>query len=413
MARVIPFKGIYYNRERVSGDEVVAPPYDVITPEMKEELYDRSPYNVVRIDFGKDLEGDTDSENRYTRAARYLREWLDEGVLLSSQRPAFYAYRMDYEYRGARRSLKGFFGALRLVELGEGVYPHEDTHSKPKYDRLALLETAMANTSPIFSLYSSPERAASKALEKATRQAPYLQAKDPEGAVHSFWIVEDEALVEAIGGDLEDRDVFIADGHHRYETALDFQKTVRRRTPEAGPDEPYDYVLMFFANTQDDGLTILPTHRLVSVEGPDGMIAKLEKHFEVEELPRGSDVTGAIAGSIHTFGLYYGGKLYRLLYRGGGLEGLNPAVRELDVVVLHEMVFDKLLGASSWGYEMDAGNAMGMVDAGRYDAAFFLNPTAVSDIERVALGGTRMPPKSTYFYPKVRTGFVMKSLESF
>ncbi|MGD8352210.1 MAG: DUF1015 domain-containing protein, partial [Nitrospirota bacterium] len=158
MARVIPFKGIYYNRERVSGDDVVAPPYDVITAEMKEELCERSPYNVVRIDFGKDLEGDTDTENRYTRAARYLREWLAGGVLLRSERPAFYAYRMDYEHKGVKRSLTGFFGALRLVELGQGVYPHEDTHSKPKYDRLALLETARANTSPIFSLYSSPEK---------------------------------------------------------------------------------------------------------------------------------------------------------------------------------------------------------------------------------------------------------------
>lgn len=413
MARIIPFKGIYYNKEKVSADEVVAPPYDVITPEMKEELYSRSSYNAVRIDFGKDLEGDTDSENRYTRAARYLREWLAEGVLLRSERPAFYAYRMDYEIRGKKKSLTGFFGALRLVELGEGVYPHEDTHSKPKYDRFALLEKVRANTSPIFSLYSSPEGKASKALSEVTREAPYLQARDSDGAVHSFWIVEDKALIEAISEDLRDKEVFIADGHHRYETALDFQKTMRRRTPDAGPDEPYDYVLMFLADTQDEGLTILPTHRLVNVEDPDSLPGKLEKHFDMEELPSGADVTEAIEGRTHTFGLYLKGALYRLRYKGGGLEGLNPAIRELDVVVLHEMVFDKLLGASIWGYEMDVEKAKGLVDDGRYDAAFFLNPTEVADIERVALGGARMPPKSTYFYPKVRTGFVINSLESF
>lgn len=413
MARVIPFRGIYYNREKVRGAEVVAPPYDVITPEMKDGLYSLSPYNVVRIDFGKDADEDTDTENRYTRAARYLSDWLEEGVLLRSEAPAFYAYRMGYTYRGKRMSLTGFFGILRLVELGEGVYPHEDTHSKPKYDRLALLETAMANTSPIFALYSSPERKASKALSAVTQAPPYMEAEDADGAVHGFWPVEDEALIETIREDLEHRDVFIADGHHRYETALDFQKAIRRKTAGAGPDEPFDYVLMFFANTHDEGLTILPTHRLVSLDDSGGLLDKLEKYFEIGELPPGAEITESIEGHAHTFGLYYRGGLYRLRYKGHGLEGLSPAIRDLDVVVLHEMVFDKLLGMSGWGYEMDVQKAREMVDGGRYDAAFFLNPTAVSDIEKVALGGARMPPKSTYFYPKVRTGFVMNSLRSF
>jgi uncharacterized protein (DUF1015 family) len=413
MARVIPFRGIYYNKEKVKGGEVVAPPYDVITPEMKDELYSQGPYNVVRVDFGKDTDKDTETENRYTRAASNLQDWLEKGVLKRNERPVFYAYRMEYTHRGEKMSLTGFFGIVKLVELGEGVYPHEDTHSKPKYDRLALLEASMANTSPIFSLYSSPGKKASKALSAVTADAPYMEASDSDGAVHSFWPVEDDALIRAIEEDLKDKDVFIADGHHRYETALEFHRTMRRRKEGAGSDEPFDYVLMFFANTHDEGLTILPTHRLINVDDSDSLFEKLNKYFDIDGLPAGTDVEEAISGHAHTFGLYYRGGLYRLKYKGHGLEGLSPAIRDLDVVVLHEMVFDKLLGMSGWGYEMDVEKAKSMVDGGRYDAAFFLNPTEVSDIEKVALAGARMPPKSTYFYPKVRTGFVMNSLESF
>jgi uncharacterized protein (DUF1015 family) len=413
MAEIIPFRGIIYNRDKVKGSEVAAPPYDVISPEMKEELYSLSPYNVVRIDFGKDSDSDTEEENRYTRAARFFEDWLSDGILIRSEKPTYYAYRMDYLWRGNRMSLMGFFGLQRLAELGDGVYPHEDTHSKPKYDRLALLERVRANTSPIYSLYSSPEKKASNALAKATGGAPYMQAEDPDGVVHSFWPIDDEAIVAAITEDVDGRDIFIADGHHRYETALDYQKATRKKTPGAGPDEPYDYVLMFFANIHEEGIAILPTHRMITVDNSDKLFERVEKYFDVEDLPPDTDLLDGIEGSTHTFGLYYKGGFSILKHRGGGLEGLNPAIKDLDVVVLHEVIFDKLLSATDWGYEMDVNKAVGMVDSGRYDAAFFLNPTAVTDIEKVALGSARMPPKSTYFYPKVRTGFVINSLKSF
>jgi len=413
MAKVIPFRGIYYNSDKVKGSDVMAPPYDVISPEMKDELYDLGPYNVVRIDFGKDEDSDTDQQNRYTRAAEFLEKWLDEGVLVRSEKPAYYAYRMEYLFKGKKMSITGFFGLLKLVELGEGVYPHEDTHSKPKYDRRALLGSAMANTSPIYSIYSSPERKASKVLEKAVSGDPYIQSEDSDGVVHSFWPIEDEAMIAAISADLGGKDVFIADGHHRYETALTFQKSMRKNNPGAGDDEPYDYVLMFLANTHDEGITILPTHRMVKMENSSTIFDKVEKYFDIEDLPPDSDVLDAIEGKKHAFGLYYQGGFSVLKHKGHGLEGLNPAIKDLDVVVLHEIVFDKLLGVEDWGYEMEVKKAVGMVDSGRYDAAFFLNPTAVQDIEKVALGASRMPPKSTYFYPKVRTGFIINSLKSF
>ncbi len=413
MAKVIPFRGIYYNREKVSADEVVAPPYDVISPEKKEKLYALSRYNTVRVDFGKDLETDSETENRYTRAAEFMRDWLQEGILLRSEKPSFYAYRMDYALKGREMSLTGFFGLVKLVELGEGVYPHEATHSKPKYDRLTLLEVAQANTSPIFSLYSSPEKKASAALAAATGAEPYMRATDSDGSVHSFWVVEDDELIRAIRDDLQDKDVFIADGHHRYETALDYQRIMRGQNPGAQGEQPYDYVLMFLANTHDEGISILPTHRLIKLGDSDDLLRKLRGCAEVEELPADADIAEAIRGLKHAFGLYYEGGLYLLRYRGCDADDIDPALRDIDVILLHEVLFKKILGQGKWGYEMDVRKSRAMVDSGRYSAAFFLNPPTVHDVEKVSQGSGRLPPKSTYFYPKVRTGFVINSLKSF
>lgn len=413
MTEIIPFRGIYYNREKASGGEVVAPPYDVISPEMRDELYARSPYNAVRVDFGKDLPGDSDSENRYTRASAYLEEWLSNGILLRSKRPCYFIYRMDFKVRGGNRSLTGFFGLVRLVELGEGVYPHEATHSKPKLDRLSLMEVTGANTSPIFSLYRAPDSEVREVLADASSGEPYLTASDTDGTVHSFWILEEEFAVKTIREALGSVRVFIADGHHRYETALSYRKLMREKTKGPSREEPFDFVLMFLAELDDPGLTVLPTHRVVTVD-VDDICDRLSGYFDVYKLPPGSDIIESIDGRSHAFGLYAGGDGYVLDYRGGDLEeSVDSSLRELDVVVLHKMIFGKLLEVGNWAYEMDYASTLARVDDGEFDAAFFLNPTAVSDVERVAFSGMRMPPKSTYFYPKVRTGFVMNSLKSF
>ena len=305
MAEIIPFRGILYNTLRVSGDDVIAPPYDIITPEMRETLYSRSPYNIARIDAGMELEGNGKPKNKHTnkytdkyiRSRGYLDEWLRDGILTRGRRPAFYVYRMQYEINGKQKSLTGFFGLLRLVELGgaaassgkgaaalggkDGVYPHEETHSKPKHDRLALLEVSGTNTSPIFSLYNSPRGGTSGILAKVTASPPFMLATDTEGVegaegtVHSLWPIEDEALTARIKAELQGKAVYIADGHHRYETALDYQRAMRQKAAarakplgQEGPleqEKPFDYVLMFLANIADEELTILPTHRLLSI----------------------------------------------------------------------------------------------------------------------------------------------------
>lgn len=401
MAEIIPFKGVLYNMSKVSGEDVIAPPYDIIAPEYKEKLYSKSPYNIVRIDFGKELEGDNELQNKHTRAANNLNSWLKDGILHRSKTPAFYAYEVDYRIKGSRKRLRGFFSLVRIEELGSGVYPHECTHSKPKADRLNLLRACRANISPIFSLYNSPEKKASEIMNRVMLRKPYMEAKDSDGAIHRLWVVEAEKDIEITQNDLKGKPVFIADGHHRYETALEFKKEMKKIGG-------WDYVLMFLANMSDEGLTILPAHRLVK-NLPENSLDILSGHFAIEILSSQDDITGALSGYGHAIGFCHrnSDNLYLLRHKGSGLENINPALKELDVTILHELIFKKLLNISEVTYEMDAAETREMVRKGIYDGAFFLNPTGVKDVERVALSGERMPPKSTYFYPKLLTGMVI------
>jgi len=415
MAEIIPFRGVLYNTSKVSGEDAVAPPYDIISPEYKENLYDKSPYNIVRIDFGKEQEGDNDSENKYTRASGFLNSWLKDEILQPGKTPAFYAYEIEYKIKEKSKTLRGFFGLVRLVELGKGVYPHERTHSKPKADRLNLLRSCKANISPIFSLYNSPEKKASQIINKIVAQKPYMETKDSDGAIHRLWAIEAKEDIEIITKDLKEKPIFIADGHHRYETALEFQKEMNAASVADSPihrftdsPNPWDYVLMFLANMSDEGLTILPAHRLVK-NLPENSLDILSAHFEIEALAGNENIIDVLSKHEHAIGFFQKGseKMYLLQNKGLGLENINPALKELDVTLLHELIFRKLLNITEVTYEMDPSQTKAMVREGMYDAAFFLNPTGVKDVERVALSGERMPPKSTYFYPKLLTGMVI------
>jgi uncharacterized protein (DUF1015 family) len=411
MADVIPFRGILYDTAKVKGGEVVAPPYDIITPELRDILYKKSAYNIVRIDSGIEKPGDNEEDNKYQRAANYMSSWIKEGILLRSDEPCFYAYEMDYRSGGERKRLRGFFGLVRLRELGKGVYPHEETHSKPKVDRLRLMTACEANTSPIFSLYHSHEKGASKIIEKVTATAPYMEAEDLDGAFHRFWVIAGEDASAAVSADLADKAIYIADGHHRYETALEYQRIMQGRSGPLTAGKPYDYVLMFLANIADGNITILPAHRIVKYPRED-LLVKLSHYFEIRTTSLDDDIMESMKGRSQTIGLYRRGenKQYLLQYKGRGLKGVHPALQGLDVTILHELVIKELLKVSAVSYEMDPSLARGMVRDGEHDTVFFLNPTRVEDVERVALSSMRMPPKSTYFYPKVMTGFVINSL---
>ena len=415
MPNVIPFRGLLFNHKKISGDDVIAPPYDVITPEYKEALYNKSPHNIVRIDFGKEFPEDTAGNNKYSRARALLNQWTNEEVLVRDSAPAFYAYEMDYTVLGRKKVLTGIFGLVKIVELGNGIFPHEMTHSKPKADRLDLMRYCEANLSPIYSIYNSPERLTSEIIA-SIRDVPYLTARDADGATHKLFKIADPDKTGLISKELSDKSIFIADGHHRYEVALEFKKEMDSKTGRTDDEpRPWDYVLMFLSNMSDDGITILPTHRLAKgISGKDAIFEKLKSDFQIREIPDNADIISAMAGEgEHTFGLYLNAdrKWHILKYLGGKLKDLHPALNNLDVVVLHELILKRDLGITEVAYEMDVNAAINKVHNGDFDAVFFLNPTSVGDIEEVASANLRMPPKSTYFYPKLLTGMVINKFQ--
>jgi uncharacterized protein (DUF1015 family) len=264
-----------------------------------------------------------------------------------------------------------------------------------------------ANISPIFSLYNSPERKTSELLVGVNRAKPYIEALDADGSVHRLRRIEDRAAVAAIAAELKDKAIFIADGHHRYETALEYQKEMQKKEGVFDKPQPYDYVLMFLANMADEGLTILPTHRLVKDLPPD-TLELLSTDFDIQEMKLSQDIPGTIAGRRDVYGFYAGGDSWHCLsYRGEGIHGVPPALKDLDVTILHDLIFKQLLDIENVSYEMDVQKCLQAVRTGQFKAAFFLNPTGVYDVERVALASLRMPPKSTYFYPKLMTGMVL------
>jgi uncharacterized protein (DUF1015 family) len=413
MAEIIPFKGFLYDVSKVSIEDVLAPPYDIITPEGRESLYTKSPYNIVRIDFGKEEPGDNETENKYTRAKRCLDVWINDGILIRSDKPSFYAYEVIYTIQDVRKRLRGFLCLVKLEELGNGsVYPHECTHSEPKQDRLNLLKACGASTSPIFSLYKSSADGISDILSRITLTRPYLQAPDLSGNLHRLWQIDHAEEIEIVRQELADKPIFIADGHHRYETSLDYAREMSAKKISLSNGKLYDYTLTFLADMMDEGITILPTHRLIK-EIPGDIDGMLSKYFEIETIADDFDIRRRLSGRKNAFGFFKKReKVWHILtYRGRNLSEVHPDLRETDVIILHEMIFKKILMNAEIGYEMDIAKALDQVNDGEYAAAFFLNPTQVKDVEKSALSSMRMPPKSTYFYPKLLTGLVLNKWE--
>jgi uncharacterized protein (DUF1015 family) len=419
MAEVTPFKGVLYNPEKVNADLVTAPPYDVITPEHKEALYQKEPRNIIRVDFGKDSDDDNEHENRYTRAAKYLSGWLEEGALIQEKEPSFYCYEISYSINSREMKTRGFLGAVKIEELGKGrIHPHEMTYSKPKSDRLNILRYCQANTSPIFSLYSSKDKLTSSILANIVKEKPFIEAKNGDGFIHRLWKISGKAEIETIKKEMSDKDIFIADGHHRYETSLKFQKEMSEKGLVKTGSAPFNYTLMFLANMEDDGLTLLPTHRIVEVDSNINIKETLKKHFDIQKISS----TGVSEEEArqrmfkdmqmkpHSFGMFLtnSNNYYALSVNGLKMDLETPeCLRSLDVTVLHKLIFEKLLKIEHYEYEMDANVAVERAKKGSFEAVFFLNPTKIHDVKEVALAGERMPPKSTYFYPKLLTGMVI------
>ncbi|HAK60325.1 MAG TPA: DUF1015 domain-containing protein [Nitrospiraceae bacterium] len=441
MSKILPFRGIVYNQS-TAGDvnDLVCPPYDIISPTEQKALYRKNPHNVVRLEFGLESPGDTDQDNRYTRAAALLEEWSRAGVLRRHSSPAFYLYEMEYAAGDRTKRLRGFLCMVRIEDYDSGmVLPHESTLSGPKADRLKLLRACRAGFSQIFSLFSDPDGAISRFLDKTSGQ-PEREAQDGDNVRHRIWTFDDEQDIQAISQAMADKPFFIADGHHRYDTALNYRNERRSAQGSFTGDEEYNYVAMFMARLEDPELTILPAHRILfNLEGfhPRQFEDDLNSYFNIERIDFTDtsesanrqtilDTMARRAERSHVFGMRVKGEqsYYLLTLRNDAdMDALIPdksaAYRMLDVSILHHLVIDKLLGIKmathklglNIEYTKDADEAVNRIDEGTADVAFFMNPTKVDEVKTVAGSGERMPQKATYFYPKLLTGLVMNKID--
>ncbi|MCW2989456.1 MAG: hypothetical protein JWM73_50 [Solirubrobacterales bacterium] len=417
MADVRALRALHYD-QAVAGplQGLVAPPYDVIDPAQREDLASRSPHNVVQVDLPA-------GDEPYATAAQLMERWRAEGAIVRDETPALWALTQDYTGPdGAAKTRRGFFARVRVEEYGPGrIRPHERTHPGPKEDRLRLTRATRANMSPIFSLFSDPEARAWAALEPFTREEPWGEATDEDGTHNRLWRIEDAGAIAAVQEATRDAELLIADGHHRYETA-------RVYADEIGGEGEHRYVLMNLVAMEDEGLTVFPTHRLVSGTTPatqEALAAALREHFEITPLGSLDDLPPAQGDGPLELGYLdaHFKQPFRLTLKDqaiadGVLAAFPEAYRRLDTAVLEalllkgplELTDDDIDHQHGLTYSRTDGEAIGEVIDGEVDLAFFLRPNPVRQVQEIAATGVNMPPKSTYFFPKVPTGLLFNPL---
>jgi uncharacterized protein (DUF1015 family) len=414
MAKIFPFRSLRYALNKVPIEKVVTQPYDKISKEMQDRYYALHPNNIIRIILGKPTPEDTPSNNVYTRAAAYLKDWRASGVLEQLQAPAFFVYYQRFTVPGTDevRVRKGFVGAGQLEDYkNKVVFPHERTLTGPKKDRQELLRHTRTQFEQIFMLYEDHQQQIDGKLDEISRQKPDIQIEDEYGVQHTVWIVSDPQAVGFIQQQMADKKMIIADGHHRYETALAFRE-------EMHGEQGSDRIPMSFFNIDSPGLTILPTHRvLANLPNFDakGFITKASEFFDIVNSNKTDDVTiGVFVDGKETF-LH----LKPSLDLAALMPDLSPNQRKLDVVILHRLIIEKCLGISEEAVKKESyityvrgrDAAVKMVRDGKAQVAFLLNPTRLDQMCDIAYEGNVMPQKSTDFYPKVLSGLTMYALE--
>jgi uncharacterized protein (DUF1015 family) len=447
MALVYPFRAFRYNPERAPFDRVLTQPYDKISAEMQEKYYAADPHNLIAVEKGRAHPGDTAQDNVYTRAEAAIEDWIRNNVVVQDSAPSFYAYTQEFTVPGSeeRSTRRGFIGAGKLEEYSAGiVFRHEHTLSAPKADRLELLRHTKMHTGQLFMLYSDGEKRVDAILAEAeAAAAPATELRDEYAVVHRLWVIAEPERVAAIQKAMEDQKLVIADGHHRYETALNYRNERRTHAGKIDPGAAYERVMMTFVNTQSEGLMILPGHRVAAHVHDFSWIAVrryLEPWFKAQTF-RFSD-EGKRAEALKNFlaklagarkkraiGVYPAAEaekraFYVLTLRDGAdlgqlLPNASPLQRELDVVLLHEGILEPALGIlphavkaeTNLTYEREAGAALEAVDSGRAQIAFLLNPCDVEQVMKIATAGEVMPQKSTDFYPKMLSGITMYRAE--
>ncbi len=443
MPQTAPFAALRYNLDHVGSlSDVIAPPYDVIDPDLQDELYKRHPANVIRIILNRSEPGDIGDE-KYERAAKFVDQWKSEGVLVREAEPAYYVYHQQFEHEGKTVNRRGFMGRVRLQPFGEGnIYPHEETHPKAKVDRLKLTTATRQNNSQIFGLYPDPENEVITLLDQATDGVTPIEATDHLGVKHTLWPVTDAAVAAKVSELMADRPMFVADGHHRYETACNYREQLIAEHGGLDADHPANFVMTMLVGMSDPGMIVLPTHRLLRGTprfSSTEIIARLAGTFECESVAGGLDSAVTVWSNMESadeqglIGLYAVEDDTWLLckttdVRQAKMQQLageqSDDWRGLGVSLLHRLVIDELLGCKGHPkptYVHDVAEVLeGMRGEGSqaesdsdepYTLAALVMPAKLQHVEAISLHKERMPAKSTYFYPKLLSGLTFNPLD--
>jgi len=445
VALIAPFQGYTYPFEsKEDFSKLVAPPYDVISTEEQEILYRKDPHNIVRLILGRKKTGDSDWDNKYTRAADYFKRWEMQGTLMRAAQPCLYVTSMTYDPGdgAARRTRWGLMALVHIEEKGSGIIlPHERTFSAHRDDRLRLMRACRAQFSQIFSLYEDPGNAIMGICQNGMRMEPQISFDLEDGTTHQMWIIESPSIAGEISEAFLPKTLYIADGHHRYETARTYRNMMRTRYGRKPANRSYEFTMMYLTNLDDEGLTILPSHRLVKrVPGFDlkNFLHRIEPWFTIEKVPLPSDDPAAGsqvfrealagAGESHSaVGFYHEdadtGYLFSLKrdMRNHMGDDLHPALKDLDVLVLSRFLLQKALGFNKkelddekiFQYQSSVKRAISLVDSRTFQMTFLLNPTRMAQVKKIAGLSLVMPRKSTYFFPKVLSGLVLNKIDPY
>jgi uncharacterized protein (DUF1015 family) len=424
LAEISAFLGIRYNQEIVKDmAAAVCPPYDIVSPEQQKAYYEKSDYNVIRLEHGMAQPGDNKSNNRHTRACTTFNQWLKDRVLLRDHVPSFYIHEHCFTYQNIRKRRLGLTACVRLEPWEKkSIFPHENTVPGIKSDRLELMRACHVNFSPLLGLYEDMGQKVTKLITVQAGRKPAIDFS-LDGETHKLWVANEPEFVQRVSHFLASKPIYIADGHHRYETALVYRDERRQRAKNLKGNEAFNFVMMTLVSFSDSGLVVLPVHRLVRNLSPDSLPAlksAVEAYFETASVPLGEGALPEVAGaSTRVLGLEPGNLVALKVKQPSALKDLMPeghseAYKRLDISIVQHLIINKLNEtdkASSIAYISDTMEARQLVENGEYQLAFLLNPIPVSTIKTIADSNDKMPGKSTYFYPKLPTGLVINQLE--
>lgn len=426
MAEIKAFKGLRYNTSAAGNiEELCCPPYDIISEQQRNNFIEKNPYNIIRLELPK-------GEDPYRDAAKILKQWEEKGILIREEQNALYIYEEEFTAYGEKKKIKGLIARVKLEEFSKGIIlPHEFTLSKAKEDRLNLMKATNCNFSQIYALYMDPEHTTLQTIDGQSSDSPVLEFTDTDAVTHRLWIVTDPQVISKLVRDFADRKLYIADGHHRYETALNYRNYCREQGLSK-PGDAQDYQMIYLMDMEHPGLVVFPTHRLIrglKDFDPEKLLSACKAYFAVEEKTDVAHMEQQLdllyQKGRKAFGFFCGGDTWMQLT----LKDINavkslcpklsPASQELDVTVLHTLILEKVLGIDKENmanqinltYTKVFEEAIDGVNQHAFQCAFIMNPTRVTEIRDVAQAGEKMPQKSTYFYPKMITGMVMNKLD--